>query len=62
MVAPCYYLACRIFEDAGFTGRLRAVREDEEGIDIEFLEGELEKLEHEEPKGPVSTFHSSISL
>jgi DNA-binding transcriptional MocR family regulator len=60
MVTPCYYLACGIFEDAGFTGRLRAVREDEEGIDIEFLERELEKLEHEEPRGPVSTFPFSL--
>jgi len=37
MVAPCYYLACPIFEDAGFSGRLRAVPEDPEGIDIAYL-------------------------
>ncbi|KAG9787257.1 PLP-dependent transferase, partial [Aureobasidium melanogenum] len=38
MVAPTYFLACRIFEDNGFAGRLKAVPEDQEGIDLERLE------------------------
>ncbi|KFY28994.1 hypothetical protein V493_02590 [Pseudogymnoascus sp. VKM F-4281 (FW-2241)] len=42
----------RIFEDAGFAGKLRAVREDDEGIDVEALERELRLLEKEEPRGP----------
>lgn len=37
-IAPCYYLACPIFEDSGFRGRLRAVPEDGEGIDLDWLE------------------------
>lgn len=37
-VAPCYYLACPIFEDSGFKDRLRAVPEDAEGIDLAYLE------------------------
>jgi len=45
MVAPTYYLACRIFDDAGFANRLRAVPEDQEGIDIEFLERALREAE-----------------
>lgn len=45
MVAPTYYLACRIFDDAGFMERLRGVPEDEEGIDLEFLERELREAE-----------------
>lgn len=45
MVAPTYYLACRIFDDAGFAGRLRAVPEDDEGIDVEFLERQLQLQE-----------------
>lgn len=36
--APCYHLACPIFDDAGFAGRLRAVPEDDEGIDLTRLE------------------------
>ena len=45
MVAPTYFLACRIFEDSGFGGKLRAVPEDEEGIDIDFLAIHIEKSE-----------------
>lgn len=36
--APCYFLMCPIFEDSGFAGRLRAVPEDDEGINIEAME------------------------
>ncbi|ROW09531.1 hypothetical protein VMCG_02345 [Cytospora schulzeri] len=46
-IAPCYYLACPIFEDSGFKGRLRAVPEDSEGIDLEFLEKGLKSFENE---------------
>lgn len=42
MVSPTYYQACRIFEDAGFYGRLRSVPEDQEGIDIAYLKRALE--------------------
>uniref|UniRef100_L2FNP4 Aminotransferase n=1 Tax=Colletotrichum fructicola (strain Nara gc5) TaxID=1213859 RepID=L2FNP4_COLFN len=42
MVAPCYFLACPIFADAGFDGRLKAVPEDDEGIDLEYLRKGLE--------------------
>ena len=45
MVSPTYYLACRIFEDSGFYGKLRSVSEDDEGLDIEFLRRELQKSE-----------------
>ncbi|KAI1336634.1 pyridoxal phosphate-dependent transferase [Xylariaceae sp. FL0016] len=45
MVAPCYFLACPIFADNGFAGRLRGVREDEEGVDLEALEAMLEAEE-----------------
>ncbi|KAI9831041.1 MAG: hypothetical protein M1819_005279 [Sarea resinae] len=45
MVAPTYFLACRIFEDSGFHGKLRAVPEDEQGINLEILKDGLEKSE-----------------
>lgn len=44
-VAPCYYLACPIFEDSGFKDRLRAVPEDDEGIDLAYLERGLKEFE-----------------
>lgn len=50
MVAPTYYLACRIFHDAGFMERLRGVPEDEEGIDLEFLERGLREAEERAAK------------
>jgi DNA-binding transcriptional MocR family regulator len=45
MVAPTYYLACRIFTDNGFDGRLKAVPEDSEGIDLASLEKGLQQSE-----------------
>lgn len=41
VVAPCYHLASAIFEDAGFAGRLHAIPEDQEGIDLEVFEQNL---------------------
>lgn len=62
MVTPTYYLASRIFEDAGFAGRLRAVPEDAAGIDVEYLTRELDKLEDEEARGPVNECGSYVQL
>jgi len=38
LVAPTYHLVCDIFEDHGFTGRLQAIPEDDQGVDIDLLE------------------------
>ena len=54
LVTPTYFHASRIFEDAGFHGRLRAVPEDEEGLDIEYLTEALRKSENEGPRGNTS--------
>ncbi|KAI0485348.1 pyridoxal phosphate-dependent transferase [Xylariaceae sp. FL0804] len=51
MVEPTYFLACPIFEDCGFAGRMRGVPEDEEGVDVEYLRAALREAEAEEP-GP----------
>ncbi|KAK4140841.1 pyridoxal phosphate-dependent transferase [Dichotomopilus funicola] len=48
VVAPCYFMACPIFEDCGFRGRLRAVPEDAEGVDVDVL-GEKIRACEEEP-------------
>ncbi|KAK4185927.1 pyridoxal phosphate-dependent transferase [Podospora australis] len=48
--APCYYLACPIFEDAGLgagAGRLRAVKEDGEGVDVTLLEKMLGEFDRD---------------
>lgn len=44
-VDPTYFLAGRMFDDAGFAGRVRAVPEDDEGIDLDFLERGLREAE-----------------
>ncbi|KAE8444036.1 hypothetical protein EG329_001165 [Mollisiaceae sp. DMI_Dod_QoI] len=53
MVEPTYFLACTIFQDAGFAGQLRGVPENENGIDIEFLSKELSKFEYEASQNGV---------
>ncbi|PVH89462.1 aminotransferase [Cadophora sp. DSE1049] len=46
MIEPTYFLACPIFEDNGFQGKLRGIPEDNgEGIDFEFLCRELKTAE-----------------
>ncbi|KAH9883794.1 Aspartate/tyrosine/aromatic aminotransferase [Xylariomycetidae sp. FL2044] len=47
MVAPCYFLACPIFADAGFGDRLQAVPEDDEGIDLVRLEEGMSRVDEE---------------
>ena len=47
MVEPTYFLACTIFQDAGFGKRLKGVPENENGVDIEFLRAALSKFEDE---------------
>lgn len=45
IIAPAYFLSFRIFEDAGFARKLRAIPEDDEGLDIEALRREIRKSE-----------------
>ena len=54
MVVPTYFLAFKILQDAGFAGRLRPVPEDEEGIDVDFLEAELANAEQHLASQPES--------
>jgi len=54
-VAPCYHLMCPIFEDSGFGERLRAVPEDDEGINLDWLEKGLDSFNSHDPSEPVSS-------
>ncbi|KAH7171428.1 pyridoxal phosphate-dependent transferase [Dactylonectria macrodidyma] len=47
MIEPTYFMACPMIEDAGLTGKLRGVPEDEEGLDIVFLRDALSKADAE---------------
>ena len=47
MVEPTYFLACPVFEDCGYAGKLRGVPEDDEGIDLAFLRAGLATAELE---------------
>lgn len=55
MVEPTYFLACTIFQDAGFGRKLRGVPENENGVDISFLEKALEEYEEETQQNGVHT-------
>ncbi|KAJ5119947.1 hypothetical protein N7448_010616 [Penicillium atrosanguineum] len=48
MVEPTYFLACTIFEDAGFQDRLVGVPEDEQGLDVELLRAQIEVVDQQE--------------
>ncbi|KAK3716990.1 Valine--pyruvate aminotransferase [Vermiconidia calcicola] len=50
IVAPAYFLAFKIFQDAGFADKMRAVPEDDGGVDIEFLRREIVKSENQAKK------------
>ncbi|KUL85744.1 hypothetical protein ZTR_08471 [Talaromyces verruculosus] len=53
MVEPTYFLACTIFDDAGFQGRLTGVPEDDDGIDVEFLRARINEVDQEAAKSGV---------
>lgn len=44
-MSPTYHLVSRIYDDSGFAKKLRAASEDDEGIDIGYLEEEMRKSE-----------------
>lgn len=45
MVEPAYFLACPIFRDAGFTGKIRGVPEGSGCIDLDFFQAALEEAD-----------------
>jgi DNA-binding transcriptional MocR family regulator len=48
VVSPCFYMACRMFEDVGFAGKIKAVPKRGDGsVDVEALDqamGEVEQV------------------
>ncbi|OQD82817.1 hypothetical protein PENANT_c019G03581 [Penicillium antarcticum] len=45
LVEPCYHLVFGVFEDAGFSGRMVGISEDEGGMDVTALELALSQFE-----------------
>ncbi|THV87313.1 putative aminotransferase [Aureobasidium pullulans] len=52
--APAYMLAFRIFEDNGFAGKMKAVPEDDDGMDMCALRKVLEESERRTPEQQLS--------
>ncbi|KAL1902303.1 Valine--pyruvate aminotransferase [Sporothrix stenoceras] len=59
--APCYFLMCPIFEDSGFAGRLRAVPEDDEGINVEALERGFREFEPPAQPGTGGPYKTNLT-
>lgn len=67
LVEPTYHLVFRVFEDAGFTGRMRGIPEDEEGMDVAALELALDAFQRSEDLGSqdgrvCSFFHTKLVI
>jgi len=43
IIAPAYMLAFRVFQDNGFDGKMRAISEDAQGLDVNSLRREMRK-------------------
>lgn len=56
MICPTYFSACQIFVDAGLHKSLRAAPEDNEGVDVNYLEERMRECSQE-----PSTDDSSVS-
>jgi len=56
MVEPCYHLVFRTFEDAGFSGRMRGIPEDEQGMDSSALEKAMERFVQEQDSSDCRIF------
>lgn len=51
LVEPTYHLVFRVFEDAGFSGRMRGIPEDGEGMNVGALELALDEFERSRNSG-----------
>ncbi|KPM43217.1 hypothetical protein AK830_g3310 [Neonectria ditissima] len=58
MIEPTYFMACPMIEDAGLTGKLRGVPEDEEGLDISYLRDAITEADAENASGlkPIKNY------
>jgi DNA-binding transcriptional MocR family regulator len=61
MAAPTYFLASRMLEDAGYKGKLRAVPQADEGMDVNYLRQELARTEEFAPARPTANSISKPS-
>ena len=60
-VAPAYHLSFRVFQDAGFHDKFRAIPEDDEGIDIEYFRDAIKRAEEKATKQGTNEFVSLLS-
>jgi DNA-binding transcriptional MocR family regulator len=62
IVAPAYHLSFRVIQDAGFHDIFRAIPEDDEGIDIDYLRKEIKKVESDAVSQGVVEPVSSLNV
>jgi DNA-binding transcriptional MocR family regulator len=62
IVAPAYHLSFRVIQDAGFHDKFRAIPEDDEGIDIDYLRKEIKKVESDAVSQGVVEPVSSLNV
>ncbi|KAH0610486.1 uncharacterized protein H6S33_012013 [Morchella sextelata] len=61
LISPAYFLAAKIFEDAGFTGKLTAIASTATSIDFAALRRHLQHLNESTPDVPLSDGLAPIS-
>ncbi|SCU79727.1 LAME_0B00122g1_1 [Lachancea meyersii CBS 8951] len=62
IVTPTYFLVNKAFLDAGFTGKITAVEEKGDGLDLAFLEAKLESFENTTSVKDVQEIEESLRM
>ncbi|AET40282.1 2-aminoadipate transaminase Ecym_5542 [Eremothecium cymbalariae DBVPG len=62
LISPTYFLINETFIDAGFGGKLTAVNETQNGLDVEFLEAKLAEFEYDALLNPQHGEERGLNL